>query len=1194
MPRLTELVLSEVKGVIMRFSFVAILLLSISSAALAQEFRSTISGVVTDPAGAVVPNATVVATETRTGTTTRTVSDSSGQYTIPFLMPGSYEISAENSGFKRYVRSGVEVASGSHPVIDISLTVGQASQTIDVKESVSLVNSENASMGQTITAAQVEDFPLNGRTPMMLAQLSIGVIPTGQPSLVHPFDNSGAAGWSIGGTPAQTSELLMDGSPDATWDGRLAYSPPQDAVQEVTVKAFDNDAAYGHTGSGTANQVLKTGTNSFHGSMWEFTQASALDAVNFFTNKSGSAVPVTHFNQYGLTVGGPVIIPKLFNGRNKLFFFFAWENLADAQPNNSTLGSSTSNYTTVPTAAERMGNFSALNYTLYNPYSAVLNGSTVTRMPFGGNIIPPMMLNSVALSYLQFYPLPNTTPLGANGFQNYVSNFLSIDTYDNELGRMDYNMSDRSKLFFDIRHNDRVQAKSNYFNNIATGTDLARENWGTTVDEVYTVNPTTVLDVRANFTRMNEVHYEPSEGYNPTSLGFPSYVASTSNYLVMPIVQFGSCGSQTSFQCLGDNSASRDPSQSYQLFGDVVKVKGNHVLKIGGDARQYRLNTYITGNSAGGYTFGNAWVRQASNSSSTTVVGQDFASFMLGLPTAGQIDLNSTASFSSYYFAGFVQDDWRVTKTFTVNLGLRFDHDTPYAEKYGRTVNGFATDTPSPIAPAAMAAYAKNPISQIPASEFMVPGGLTFPSASGGSVYQSTSHIFSPRVGFAWSPSALHNKTVIRGGFGIFTAPVTVASLATTGAYSSNPLVNQEGFSQTTTLVVPTNNLTPTATLSNPFPGGIQQPVGSSQGLSTFLGQTVSFLNPDMKDPYSIRWNIGIQHEFAKNLLLEVVYMGNHAVHLPIAVTQLNVVPRQFLSTLPTRDQTLITSLTGTVANPFAGLEPGTSLNNSTTTVEQLLAVYPQFPVGTGSGSTGVVEQNFTNGRSFFESLNLRAEKRLSHGLSLIGVYMYSKLIEQDTWLNDTDPVPEKRVSPFDHPQHFVVAASYALPIGKGRAVNLTSRWTNAFFGGWIINGIYTAQTGAPLTWTNGSTTSIGDYVYLGGNLNVEPRQVNGVAFNTAAFDTKSADQFQFHIRTFSTTFPNVRQEGINNFDASLLKSFNFNERTYFQLRFESFNIVNHPTFAAPNTTATSTSFGMISAQANLPRQIQLGARFVW
>ena len=284
-------------------------------------------------------------------------------------------------------------------------------------------------------------------------------------------------------------------------------------------------------------------------------------------------------------------------------------------------------------------------------------------------------------------------------------------------------------------------------------------------------------------------------------------------------------------------------------------------------------------------------------------------------------------------------------------------------------------------------------------------------------------------------------------------------------------------------MVVPTNFLAPSATLSNPFPGGILQPVGSTQGLSTFLGQTVSFLNPDMKNPYSMRWNFGIQQTLTKDTLLEVEYMGNHSVHLPIAYTQLNVIPRQFLSTVPIRDQTTISALTATTTNPLAGLEPGTSLNSSTTTVEQLLARFPEFPVGSGSGSTGVIEQNLSDGSSNFESVSVRVEKRLSYGLSVIGNYMFSKLIEQDTWLNDTDPVPERRISPFDHPNHFVLGSSYVLPIGRDRAVNLKSRWANALLGGWTVNGIYTYQTGAPLVWTNGSTTSIGDYVYFGGPL---------------------------------------------------------------------------------------------------------------
>jgi hypothetical protein len=579
------------------------------------------------------------------------------------------------------------------------------------------------------------------------------------------------------------------------------------------------------------------------------------------------------------------------------------------------------------------------------------------------------------------------------------------------------------------------------------------------------------------------------------------------------------------------------------------------------------------------------------------VPGQDLASMLLGVPTAGQFDIEAHASFYSYYYSGFVQDDWRLKRNFTVNLGVRFDHDEPYSEKYGRAVNGFATNEANPVAAAAIAAYAKSPIPQLPAANFEVPGGLTFASPSDRELYQNNTHLFSPRAGVAWSPDLFKGKTVIRGGFGMFVAPVTVADLAITGAYSSNPIVDQEGFSQTTQLLVPSNFLTPSATISNPFPSGITPPAGSSAGLSTFIDQTVSFLNPKVHNPYSMRWNFGFQHTISKDTVVEVSYIGNHSVHLPIPTTQLNVIPRQFLSTLPTRDQTLINSLTATVANPFAGLIPGASLNSATTTAAQLLSVYPEFPSGEGSQSTGVIEQNADLGSSFFESLNVRVEKRLSHGLSLIGTYIRSKLIEEDSWLNDTDLSPEKRISPFDHPNHFVIAAVYALPVGKGKLVNLEQRWADLTFGGWVLTGIYTFQTGQPINWVNGSTTTPGDYIDYGGNIDLNPRGVAGPtspAFNTSIFDTASATQLQDHIRTFSTTFPNLRQDGIDNFDTSLLKRFNFTEKTYFQLRLEAFNVVNHPTFSAPNAQATSSSFGIITAQANRPRTLQIGARFVF
>jgi hypothetical protein len=520
----------------------------------------------------------------------------------------------------------------------------------------------------------------------------------------------------------------VDGSPNATWDGRLAYSPPQDAVQEVRVKAFDSDAAFGHTGGGTLNQVMKTGTNNLHGSLWEFNQASNLTANNFFNNKAGLGNPLTHYNQYGLTAGGPVYIPKVLNGRNKLFWFFAWEGVKDSQPNTD--------FTSVPTDAEKRGDFSQIlkadGTQLYDPFTAVQNGTTITRSPYAGNQIPAGQLNPIAQAYLKFYPAPNVLGLPArpDGQGNYGNNNTSVDNFNNQLGRIDYNMSDRSRLFGNVRRTDYYQLKNNYFSNDSTGSILTRANWGGSLDEVFTVNSSNVLNVRFNFTRMAENHAEPSDGFNPVSLGYPAYMASNSQYLQMPFIGFsGSCGSQTSFQCLGGSGANTIPSQSTQLFGSWIHIHGSHTLKFGGDARQYRLNTFTPGNSAGTFSFtGNAWVRASSSASSTVAWGQDFASFLLGLPNGGSFDSNAFGSFYSYYVAGFIQDDWRVSRTLTVNLGLRFDHDGPYQEKYGRTVNGFGFNTENPLGAAAKAAYAKNPNAVLPVNQFDVLGGLTFAS----------------------------------------------------------------------------------------------------------------------------------------------------------------------------------------------------------------------------------------------------------------------------------------------------------------------------------------------------------------------------------------------------------------------------------------------------------------------------------
>src|SRR5436190_2352132 len=318
----------------------------------AQEFRATITGAVTDASGAAVAGAKVTATETNTNTKIETTSDTSGKYSLPFLLPGNYDVSVKVEGFKEFVRRGLHLGSGETPTVDARLEVGESMQSVVVTDEISLIVSENASIGQTITTKEVEDLPSNGGTPYMAIGFSMGVIATSSPSQVLPFASGGGASWSISGSPNQTNELLVDGVPNTTWDGRMAYSPQQDAVQEVKVKAFDTDAAYGHTGAGTANVVLRSGTNNLHGSLYEKNQPNNLVSNNFFNNKTGLPVQVTHFNQYGLTAGGPVFLPKVFNGRNKVFWFFGFEGVRDSSPNTTFL--------TVPTDAQRQGDFSKL------------------------------------------------------------------------------------------------------------------------------------------------------------------------------------------------------------------------------------------------------------------------------------------------------------------------------------------------------------------------------------------------------------------------------------------------------------------------------------------------------------------------------------------------------------------------------------------------------------------------------------------------------------------------------------------------------------------------------------------------------------------------------------------------------------------------------------------------------------------
>ena len=1177
-----------------------------------QEYRGTFSGSVTDPQGAAIPKATVTAVETRTGTKTVATTEATGEYTVPFLPPGQYQITAEAPGFKKAVRGGLALSAGEHPVIDIRLEVGAVTDSVTVNEEAPLVIAANASVGQTVTTKEVEDLPVNGRAPIMLMTLSMGVL-GGAPGPVRPFDLPGG-GFIIGGISG-SNEFLLNGAPNGSSvtsasiaantnsGGASAYSPPEDAVQEVRVNAFDSDAAYGHAGGGTANLITRSGTNGLHGTAYEFNQSSAMDANSFFSNKAGVPRPPYHYNQYGVTSGGPLLIPKVFNGKNRVFWFFGYEGLRDSDPATSPLETGSPEYfTTVPTTAQRQGDFSALlalnsanaNYAIYDPATGVVSGTQVARTPFPNNVIPASRLNPVAQKYLQYYPQPNT-PGQPNGFENWVTNAVDSDGYDNEMGRMDFNLSDRNKLTFDARHSNRTQVKNNYFGNSNPSTGLLfwRINQGSSVDDVYTISPTLVTDVRFNWTRFDSIIGSPTDGLDPTTLGFPSYISAASQFPLMPYITYTGCGATAgataSYSCLGYNGDSRSANDNFQLFGDAIKIWGNHTTKVGADIRNYRLNYFVNGNSAGTYAFysssvnsvpsttqiSQSWTNGPLNNAVPSPIGQDFAAFLLGLPSTGSLDSNTHTSARSNYYAVFVQDDWRARSNLTINLGLRWEHETPTFETHNRAVDGFNPTASNSVATAAAAAYAANPIPQISPAQFKALGGLTYASASNSDLYSSNSSIFSPRLGMAWTPRALGGKTVIRAGFGVFVVPNGIVALS------------QQGFSQTTQLVATNDNyVTPASTLSNPFPSGILQPSGSSLGASTFLGQAVTFYNPQVVNPYSLRWNFGVQRQLPGQFVLEVAYIGNHAVHILTSNIQLDTIPRQYLSTSPVRDNTTINLLSGSVPNPFKGLLPNsTSLNGSTVALSQLLVPFPQYPAGSGT-SNGIVMGGNYGGESYFDSLNVRLQKRFTNGLTLIDNFVWSQEIERVSYLNDTDPAPEKRVSAVSRPLREILAASYALPIGRGKALNIRSRLPNAVLGGWALNGVLTLQSGAPLAW--------GNMLYYGGPLNLQPHQPNGPAFDITRFNTVSSQQLADNIRTFNTQFNNLRADPVKNLDMSVLKNFPIREQKYMQIRFETFNTTNRVTFAGPGLTPTSSTFGLITTQANTPRRLQVGARLVW
>ncbi|HTD96094.1 MAG TPA: TonB-dependent receptor [Edaphobacter sp.] len=1176
----------------------ALTLLLVSAAGFGQEFRATISGHIVDASGAVVPKAKVTVANTETGTKVETLSNGSGDYTAPFLLPGKYKVTATADGFSTAVRDGITVQTGDKLGIDISLAVGSMTQQVVVTADSALIQTETATSGQVLTSEEIENLPDNGRSPLGLAKSMYGVVAKQKNSVVQarPFDNSAASDYSLGGGNSQSNEYLLNGVPNMQDSSRLpGFSPLQDSVNEVRVDIFESDASYGDTSGGTVNLVTKAGTNAFHGSVNEFNQFSAINAPNrWFSN--GSKQLATRQNQYGGTIGGPVRIPKVFDGRDKLFFFYAYEAFKGSTPNPQT--------TTVPTAAERAGDFSALlglgtpvtgtrckgvttsynSYQLFDPAKATADPQCpgqVIRQPIAGNVLQPSQLNGVAKGYLQYFPAP-TQAGTADGQNNFYSNIPTTNNYNSHSGRLDYSLNDNNKIFFEVHRSEYISTSNNIFSNIATGSRSYTVYQGGLFDYVHTFSSSTTMDTRLSLTRSYKNSSLPSEGFDATSIGFPGYINSNAS-MALPRVQFTENGSTNppAYSTLSTQPGTLAAFDTIQLFSALTKVIGKHTIKIGPDIRQNKNNTYSPQYSSGNFGFSNTFV-SAGTTLAGPIFGGSFASFLLGIPASGSYNIVPALTYNNWYFSGFAQDDWKVTRHLTFNMGLRLESETSINESHDRAVVGFDPNATNSVTTAAIAAYAKSPIPELPVASFQPTGGLTFASSSKRYEYATAPAYVSPRFGFAYAPELFNDKLAIRGGFGLYVNP-----------FNDYYTPQNYGYSSSTNLVATNNTfLTPAASLSDPFPATnpILQPTGSSMGVNTFLGQNITIRPANVQVPYSERWNLDVQFQLSKNTMIDVGYIGNHQVHLSYS-NCLSCAPLlPFLSRQPGRDATVQNNLSGSVANPFKGLPniTGTLATASTISKYVLLQAYPQF--GTGSAQNGVTQQLVPGQSATYNALLFRFQKRSSNGLTLNVNYTYShNLLSQQ--LNPGGPLTYQE-NASDFPNHLSVTGVYRLPFGRGgKYFASVHPLVDAFIGGFTVNTIYQYLSGAPISWGNFPIFANG--TSYDNSVKISPRQYFGV-LDTKKFDVQANDQpsTTYNYRTFPLFYG--RQDATNNLDASILKDFRAGERVRIQYRFEAFNVLNHTSFGTPNVSPTSSAFGTITSYTSVPRVLQQGLRVVF
>jgi hypothetical protein len=1148
---------------------IVFLSLALSLAIQAQEFRGTILGRVTDPSGGVVPQASVVITNDATGAVYRARTNHEGTYTMPFIQPGTYTVAAKAAGFKQSTRPGVIVQIEAKITLDFALQVGNASESITVAADSPILQTASAEMGQVVGTRDIDRLPVDSDNPMNLVTLAPGVI-GGSGDQISNGQNSvsvnGGSGLLSG------NDVTVDGIPNVNprAGGLAVTAPSSDAVQEFKVVTTMFDASNGRSNGGAIAFTTKSGTNDLHGTGFGYWTNAELDANGWQRNKSALPRVPAGKERFGGTVGGPVFLPHAFgpaayDGRNKTFFFVSYEQIGPNQSN-------TVDYGHVPTALERVGNFSqtlapnGAPLAIYNPFTRNSTG-TIVSQPFPNATIPLSLQNATGQAVMGLYPLPNQPGVSRISSFNWVATGTSQDIEPNLSIRMDQNFGSSNKMFLRVNtlsdDNSLPRAAlpgaySLYTSASGTGNpEIApRHNMSAAIDDTHVLSPTWVASFRAGYSRTYlKGHYDGND-LPASSQDLPAVVAA--NQVAPGYAQFIMGEGMPSFGA----SIRESVNDTYAYYATFSQTHGNHSFKYGVDARMTRWNENSPGLYQNGrFSFSSAFTSSdPTNSATTNASGTAMASLLLGTASAGGLGYNSALSIQNWYVSGFFQDDIRLTPKLTLNIGMRYELETPPTERYNRIAYGFDPNATLPIT--------------VPGLDLK--GGLTFAGVNGeprGSGSLDTNN-FGPRFGFAYSVAP---KWVVRGGYGIFYSGL-LTNIAGFGQVNATALGAESAFNAVTNYTYSTDSgRTPYTTIANPFPNGLVTPTGSSQGLLSQIGNSISFVNPNRVLPYVQQWSFAIQRQLDGNTMIEASYVGSHALKL---VSSLQSTTGEYYNLNELPDVYLVkgTPANNKVANPFYGILPATSSlgTSSTTTQGQLWYRFPQF--------TAVNEYAMNGNNDLYHALQINLQRRFSHGLSLNANYTFSR----NMYYDQTSVVNVRKyrtVAATDYPNMFRVFVTYDVPFGRNKTFgSQLPRWADYVAGGWSLSGSYSFTSGDPLTVTQslGRPTATSDPVYstsvgsrLGDQLDPKTGLPLNPYFNTNVWTplpnnytvTQQPPLYDW-LRGPSKSYTNI----------SIFKTFPIRERLRLELRGEIYNPFNSPVFGDPATNmSTPATFGVIT-----------------